>query len=65
MGRVRRRGDALGYPVAGMSTRATFIAIMAVRKSHRRGSADHEYLTRAARKLVWIIRDIPTTEWTE
>ena len=48
-----------------MTTRATFIAIMAVRKSHRRGSADHEYLTRAARKLVWIIRDIPTTEWTE
>lgn len=48
-----------------MTARATFRALMAVRKSHRRGSLDHEYLTRSARKMVWLMRGVPTEEWAE
>ena len=48
-----------------MGTRATFIAIMAARKSHQRGTVDHEYLTRSARKLVWLMRGRPVSEWTQ
>ena len=48
-----------------MTTRAIFLALMAERRNWPRGSIDHEYRTRAARKLVWIMRGVPTTEWTE
>ena len=48
-----------------MTTRAAFLALMAERRNWPRGSADHDYRTRAARKLVWIMRGVPTTEWTE
>ena len=64
MGRVRGRGDALGYGVAGMTTRAHFLALMAERRKCLRGTADHEYRTRAARKLVWIMRGIPSSLWS-
>lgn len=46
-----------------MTTRATFLAIMAARRSHPRGSADHAYLTRSARKMVWLMREVPTEQW--
>lgn len=46
-----------------MTTRDHFRAVMADRRQWPRGSMDHEYRTRAAAKLLLIIRDVPTTEW--
>jgi hypothetical protein len=46
-----------------MTTRERFHAWMAERRRFKKGSAEHEYMTRAARKLVWIMRRVPTTEW--
>lgn len=46
-----------------MTTRDTFRDVMRERRRWPAGSADREYLTRAARKLAWIIRGVPTTEW--
>lgn len=48
-----------------MTTRQTFLALMAERRHWPRGSADHDYRTRAARKLIWIMRGVPVSEWTE
>lgn len=47
-----------------MNTRTIFRALMAERRTHPRGTPDHEYRTRAARKLLWAMRGVPTTEWT-
>jgi hypothetical protein len=52
-----RKGDT------AMTARATFLAIMAGRRQFPKGSADHEYRTKAARKLVWIIKGRPVNEW--
>jgi hypothetical protein len=38
---------------------------MAERRAFRPGSADHDYRTRAARKLVWLMRGVPTSEWSQ
>lgn len=48
-----------------MTTRTIFRALMAERRSYLRGTPDHEYRTRAARKIVWIMRGVPATEWRE
>lgn len=48
-----------------MTTRDFFLALMAERRRWPRGTADHEYRTRAARKLVWLMRGVPTEEWAE
>jgi hypothetical protein len=38
---------------------------MAQRRGHSRQSIDHQYMSRAARKLVWIMRGIPSQEWAQ
>jgi hypothetical protein len=48
-----------------MTTRAAFRAIMVERRQWPPGSADYEYRTRAARKLVWIMRGVPVDQWGE
>lgn len=48
-----------------MTTRQHFIALMAERRAWPRGSADHEYRSRAARRLVWIIRKVPAACWPQ
>ena len=48
-----------------MTTRALFHEIMAERRRWPKGSADWDYRTRAARKLVWMIRGIPVIDWPE
>lgn len=48
-----------------MTTKDHFRAIMAERRNWPPGSADHEYRSRAARKLVWIIKGIPTNQWRD
>lgn len=47
-----------------MTTRAIFHELMAERRRFPRNSPDHEYRTRAARKLVWIMRKVPADRWT-
>lgn len=46
-----------------MTTREIFRALMAERRQWPHGSADWMYRTRAARKLVWLIRGIPENQW--
>ena len=48
-----------------MNTRTIFRALMAERRMHPRGTPDHEYRTRAARKLLLIIRKVPVSQWAE
>jgi hypothetical protein len=48
-----------------MTTRDHFRSIMAQRRRFRPGSDDHDYLSRAARKLAWILRGVPANEWRE
>ena len=45
--------------------RSEFMRMMAERRACAPGSPDHEYRTRAARKLVWLMRGVPVLEWTE
>ena len=42
---------------------APFRALMAERRQFQRGTPDHEYRTRACRKLFWLMRGIPSSEW--
>ena len=48
-----------------MTARREFRAVMAERRTFQRGTPDHAYRSRAARKLIWIIRGIPALEWEE
>ena len=48
-----------------MTTREHFAAAMRDRRRYKRGSAEWDYLTRTARKLVWIMRGIPVLEWEQ
>jgi len=40
-----------------------FRQIMRERREFVRGTLDHDWRTKAARKYVWLIRKIPTNEW--
>lgn len=44
-------------------TRRQLRHTLAQRRQHPRGSYEWQYLTRAARKIVLILRGLPTTEW--
>lgn len=46
-----------------MTARQLFLKTMAERRCYPKGSLDWEYRTRAARKYVWLMRGVPTTEW--
>ena len=48
-----------------MTTREHFRALMADRRAWPRGSADWEYRSRAARKLLNLIRGVPVDQWRE
>jgi len=48
-----------------MTARDYFKELMAERRMFRRGTAEHNWRTRAARKYVWLMRGIPTKEWVE
>jgi hypothetical protein len=41
----------------------TFRAFMAQRRAYPRHTAEHEYMTRAARKALWLLRGVPVTQW--
>ena len=47
------------------TARDLFRRYMAKRRTAKRGSLEHEWITAACRKYVWIMRGVPTTEWTE
>jgi hypothetical protein len=46
-----------------VTTKDNFRRLMAQRRAHGRDTVEHAYMSRAARKLVWIIRGIPSQEW--
>jgi hypothetical protein len=46
-----------------MTTRSTLRSVLAQRRAHARDSIEWAYLTRAARKLAWIVRGVPTSQW--
>ena len=48
-----------------MTTKQHFRALMFERRAFDRSSAEHLYLTRAGRKFVWLMRRIPTSQWSE
>lgn len=48
-----------------MTARTEFHAIMAERRQWKPGSPDWEYRSRAARKLVWLIKGIATDQWRD
>lgn len=48
-----------------MNAKAYFRQLLADRRAFARGTPDHEYRTRAARKLVAIIRRVPAVEWSQ
>lgn len=51
-----------------MTTVQHFRAVMAQRRQYRRNPAyriEWEYLTAAARKLLWIVQGVPVVEWSE
>lgn len=43
--------------------RAEFHRMMRERRAFAPGSTDHNYRTRAARKLVWLMRGVPVKDW--
>lgn len=45
--------------------RRLFLETMSERRRFPKGSPDWIYRTRAARKYVWMMRDVPTTEWSK
>jgi hypothetical protein len=46
-----------------MTPRDHFRQIMAERRSFARHTPEHDWRTRAARKYLWIIRDVPPMLW--
>ena len=46
-----------------MIARAEFHRLMAERRAYAAGTPDHEYRTRAARKLVWLMRGVAISQW--
>lgn len=48
-----------------MTPKTLFRQMMKERRAYDRGSDEWAWRTRAARKYVWIIRDVPTMEWTQ
>lgn len=45
------------------TTRDTYRSLWAERRRWPVGSVDHEYRTRALRRLVWLMRGKPTETW--
>ena len=51
-----------------MTTRDHFRAVMAQRRPYRNDPRYHiewQYLTRACRKIYWLVRGVPVSEWRE
>ena len=47
------------------AARTEFHRIMSERRAFAPGSVDHTYRSRAARRLVWIIRKVPAACWPQ
>lgn len=48
-----------------MTARENLRQMLAQRRQFPRHSAEWNWRTRAARKYVWIILGLPTTEWSD
>ena len=52
-------------PIDSPVWRDAFRRAMAERRAYRRGTMDHDHLSRSARKFVWLMRGKPSNEWSE
>ncbi len=57
--------DIMQREIDGMTTKQVFRSLWRDRRNVARGSEEHDYMTRALRKLAWIIAGKPSQEWTE
>jgi hypothetical protein len=48
-----------------MNAKALFRQTMRERRQYDRASPEYQWRTRAARKFVWIIRDVPPAIWAQ
>lgn len=48
-----------------MNLSTEFRQLMRERRAFPVGTPDHEYRTRAARKIVWLMRGVPVGEWLQ
>jgi hypothetical protein len=48
-----------------MSAVIEFRRLMNLRRGFARGSIDYVWMSRAARKLFWMSRGVPVSEWSE
>lgn len=48
-----------------MGAKALFLSMMSQRRAFPRGSQEHDWRTRAARKYVWMMRGVPVCDWKE
>jgi hypothetical protein len=48
-----------------MNLTTEFHHLMRERRLFAAGSPDHAYRTRAARKIVWLMRGVPASEWVQ
>lgn len=48
-----------------MTTRQVLRQTLRQRRAHNRGTAEHEYLSNACRKLWWIIIGRPVNTWPQ
>ena len=63
----KREAIVTGGSIASMllGAKQHFLEIMAERRRFARDSLDHAWRTRAARKLFWLSRGIPSNQWSE
>ena len=45
------------------AAKAEFRKVMAERRTKAKNTAEHRYRTIAARKLLWLLRGVPTNTW--
>ena len=48
-----------------MNAKSYFRNVMSERRAFARGTPDHAYRTRAARRLLSIVRGVPSVEWEQ
>ena len=48
-----------------ITARSEFHRLIAERRQYPRGSADWQWRTQAARKLLWIMQGVPPKDWRD
>ena len=48
-----------------MTRKERFLEQMQERRKHGKDTLEYEWRTKAARKLYWMLRGVPVSEWTD